>query len=124
MQLNSHQKAQSHSVVQLLSRTNKKLTIRFDVSDTGIGIPAKEIERIFEPFHQADNSLGRSYFGSGLGLTISNDLVKSMGGTISVKSTPGVGSIFSFVLTLSDQACNCPNMITINLICRKFLLPC
>jgi PAS domain S-box-containing protein len=82
-----------------LSRTNKKLTLRFDVSDSGIGIPANDIERIFEPFQQVDNGVGRSYFGSGLGLTISNDLVKSMGGVISVKSTPSEGSIFSFALT-------------------------
>lgn len=83
-----------------INRSGNNLTIRFDISDSGIGIKANEIKRIFEPFQQVDNSPGRSYFGSGLGLTISKDLVKSMGGEITVKSLPGKGSTFSFTLAL------------------------
>jgi PAS domain S-box-containing protein len=83
-----------------INRSGNNLTIRFDITDSGIGIEANEIKRIFKPFHQVDNSLGRSYFGSGLGLTISRDLIKSMGGEITVKSTPGKGSTFSFTLAL------------------------
>lgn len=91
-----------------INRTNNKLTLRFEISDSGIGIPANEIKRIFEPFQQVDNSLGRSYFGSGLGLTISNDLVKSMGGSISVKSKPSEGSIFSFALSFKRTKMQLP----------------
>lgn len=87
----------------LSRRTKETVTIRFEVADSGIGISQDEIKRIFEPFHQADNSLGRSYFGSGLGLTISNNHVKAMGGQITVQSTPGKGSVFSFTLTLQKS---------------------
>lgn len=83
----------------VLNRTNRKTTIRFDISDTGIGMREDEVKHIFEPFHQVDNSLYRRYFGTGLGLTISKDLVKTMGGEITVKSAPAVGSTFSFTLT-------------------------
>ncbi|MFO8068255.1 MAG: ATP-binding protein [Bacteroidales bacterium] len=87
----------------LIKRTNNKLTIRFDVADSGIGITDDNLKRIFQPFHQVDNSLERSYFGSGLGLTISQDQVKSMGGEIKVKSSPAKGSTFSFMLTLKKS---------------------
>lgn len=79
--------------------TKKQITIRFSVTDTGIGIPAEELEGIFAPFRQVDNSVGRSYFGSGLGLSISKDLIESQGGTISVKSVPDKGSTFIFNIT-------------------------
>lgn len=82
-----------------VGNTSGKVTLRFAVSDTGIGIAPDELESVFKPFHQADNSISRRYFGSGLGLTISKDLVESMGGEILVKSTPGKGSTFSFALT-------------------------
>lgn len=84
----------------LIKRTKNKLTIRFDVADSGIGIKNDNLKCIFDPFHQVDNSLGRSYFGSGLGLTISQDMVRSMGGEINIKSSWGKGSTFSFKLTL------------------------
>ncbi len=80
-------------------QTSDTITLRFAVSDTGIGIAPEELQAIFKPFHQADNSISRSYFGSGLGLTISKDLVESMGGKIIVKSIPGKGSAFFFSLT-------------------------
>jgi signal transduction histidine kinase/ActR/RegA family two-component response regulator len=74
--------------------------VRFEVSDTGIGIKPDEIENIFKPFRQVNNRIGRNFSGCGLGLTISKDLVASMGGVLRVESTPGQGSIFSFTLTL------------------------
>ncbi len=92
----------------LIKRTGKTLTIRFDVADSGIGIKADELKRIFEPFHQVDNSPSRSYFGSGLGLTISKDHVKSMGGELTVKSTPAKGSTFSFTLTFKKAKTQLP----------------
>ena len=65
------------------------------VTDTGCGIDADELERIFEPFVQVDSRLARKYSGVGLGLAISRDLARGMGGDISVQSTPGSGSTFT-----------------------------
>jgi signal transduction histidine kinase/DNA-binding NarL/FixJ family response regulator len=64
------------------------------VEDTGIGIHPENLERIFRPFDQADNSITRKYGGTGLGLTICRHIVHELGGEISVKSTPGSGSSF------------------------------
>lgn len=77
-----------------------KPTLRFDISDTGIGIPADRLPTIFEPFTQADNSVVRRYQGTGLGLTIVKQLIEAMGGTISVQSTEGKGSCFTILLPL------------------------
>jgi CheY-like chemotaxis protein/anti-sigma regulatory factor (Ser/Thr protein kinase) len=72
--------------------------IRFDVEDTGIGIPLNKQETIFEAFMQADGDHTRKYGGTGLGLAIAKKLMHLMGGTISLKSTPGKGSTFTITL--------------------------
>jgi signal transduction histidine kinase/DNA-binding NarL/FixJ family response regulator len=74
--------------------------VEFSVTDSGIGIPAEQQARIFDSFTQADASTTRRYGGTGLGLSISAQLVRMMGGVISVKSEPGVGSTFHFWLDL------------------------
>ena len=68
--------------------------LRFSVRDTGIGVPEEERTNIFEEFVQAESSHGRSFEGSGLGLTISKRLVDAMGGEIGLMDAPDSGSIF------------------------------
>jgi two-component system, sensor histidine kinase and response regulator len=70
--------------------------LHFSVADTGMGIPKEKQQVIFEAFSQADNTLTRRFGGTGLGLTISSQLIQLMNGTIWVDSAPGQGSTFHF----------------------------
>ncbi len=85
-------------VAKLIQEDESTAKICFEVIDTGIGIAPDKIKEIFRPFQQVNNHLDPNFQGCGLGLTISEDLVRSMGGELTVKSTPGVGSTFSFTL--------------------------
>ena len=89
--------------VASIEETAKKVTMRFEVSDTGVGISPEAQSRIFDEFSQADGSTTRKHGGSGLGLAISKQLVEMMGGTIQVDSALGAGSTFSFTATFEKQ---------------------
>ena len=78
--------------------------LRFEVSDTGIGLTAEQVQRLFQPFVQADSSTTRRFGGTGLGLTIAKRLVELMGGEIGVHSEWGHGATFWFTLALTPDA--------------------
>jgi len=82
-------------------------TVRFSVSDTGIGIPADQLDNIFSEFRQADATVAHEYGGTGLGLSITKKFVELHGGRIHVESEPGKGSTFSFEIPLRVAAGSC-----------------
>jgi signal transduction histidine kinase/CheY-like chemotaxis protein len=86
--------------VELLQKDDEKFQILFVVKDSGIGIPAEQLENIFENFTQVDGKTTRKQGGTGLGLAISKQLVRQMGGNISVNSIEGSGSVFKVELFL------------------------
>ena len=89
--------------IRLAEETAEAVRVRFDITDTGIGIEPEAISRLFTSFEQVDNSMTRKYGGSGLGLAISKRLVELMDGEIGVQSTPGQGSTFWFVVPLKRR---------------------
>ena len=86
--------------VRVLKRTEAQCQLRFSVADTGIGMTPTQLAHIFDPFTQADKSTTRTHGGSGLGLSISHQLVDLMGGQLQVESQQHQGTCFYFDLTL------------------------
>lgn len=109
------------TIIEIAEETEKTVSLRFSVVDTGIGIPEEKQEIIFESFTQADNSMTRQYGGTGLGTTISQELVSLMHGTIGLTSEMGKGSVFWFVVPFkkynsrlfdhSDQSTDSENIL-------------
>ena len=83
----------------LKNKTEKHITLHFEVKDSGIGMTHEQVQKIFDPFTQAESGTTRKFGGTGLGLSITKSIVELMGGELSVTSTPGLGSKFSFELT-------------------------
>lgn len=97
-----------HGVVEIninmLENDDKKALVRFEVNDTGIGIPSEKLEKIFQPFMQVDHKSNREFEGTGLGLSICTHIVESLGSKIEVFSSVGSGTKFYFDLEL--DICN------------------
>jgi len=92
-----------HLHVQREDEDHKSVKVRFEVSDSGIGVPKEMHDAIFEKFQQADGSTTRKYGGTGLGLAIGREIIRLMGGELQLSSEPGKGSTFSFVLSLEKN---------------------
>ena len=88
--------------IKLLEQNSLGARLRFEVVDSGMGISKKDLERLFQGYSQATPSISRQFGGTGLGLMISKQLVKLMGGTIGATSELGKGSIFWFEITLKE----------------------
>lgn len=85
-------------IVNMAENNQDESLIQFAVRDTGIGMTRLQLNRLFQPFHQANASISRHYGGSGLGLSIAKSLVELMGGSLEAESKPGSGTVFRFVV--------------------------
>ena len=91
-------------VAEARSESGRHVSLRFSVSDSGVGIPEEKLKMIFEPFKQADGSTTRRFGGTGLGLTICKKIVELLGGVIDVQSEIAKGSTFSFTIPFLIQS--------------------
>ena len=90
--------------IEKLEETGTDILLRFSVTDTGIGLPPEQQQKLFQPFRQADASVTRKYGGTGLGLVIVRQLAELMGGTVGLESSPGEGSCFWFTIRTQQVA--------------------
>lgn len=103
-------------VAQRLASSGDEVDVRFSVRDTGIGIPADRLDKLFDAFEQVDSGHNRKFGGTGLGTTIAKALTELMGGRIGVDSTPGVGSHFWVDLPLREVEAPAASEHTSNII--------
>jgi len=86
-------------LASITEQNDNEAKIHFEIKDSGIGMNTAQVKRIFDPFKQADESISRKYGGTGLGLTISRNIIEMMGGILKVDSEYGKGSMFTFDIT-------------------------
>jgi signal transduction histidine kinase/CheY-like chemotaxis protein/ligand-binding sensor domain-containing protein len=117
-------KGEIYVEVRLISTSeNQSVNLDFSVKDTGIGIPAEKMERLFKAFSQVDSSTTRKYGGTGLGLIICEKLVELMGGRIDVESRPGVGTTFHFNISAGvPQQIDLPQIHQMQVLAGKRIL--
>ena len=100
--------------INLIKRDGVKIYLGFIIEDTGIGIPTQFLEKIFQPYIQVNNQISRKYEGTGLGLTISRQLARLLGGDIKVKSVMGEGSTFTLIIEAIDTTINTSDLSLMN----------
>jgi len=106
--------------IKKLDRRDGETLVAFSVRDTGIGISEEAMETIFLPFEQGNGNVSRQYGGTGLGLSISNRIVQLFGGEITVNSTVGQGSEFSFSIWLRETVSDLPDKVEISDVTGRF----
>ncbi|MCP4693942.1 MAG: response regulator, partial [Desulfobacterales bacterium] len=99
------------AAVELVEESEREAGLRFIVSDTGIGMSPEQVDKLFQPFHQADFSITRKYGGTGLGLAICKRLLEMMDSEIKIRSGLGSGSVFSFTVRLEKAEGECPERL-------------
>jgi len=108
---------------EIKKRTEKTVTMYFEIKDSGIGMTVEQIKKIFDPFSQAESGTTRKYGGTGLGLPITKSIVELMGGRLSVESTPGLGSKFGFELTFDTVDTPSGEVFENNIVLDNFVKP-